>query len=81
MKLNYLLYKVETKLSIWQQIYYFNAGMKGFKKSMSYKRYFEALKMMAALLISTSGRGKYLTPRASYLSRSIFDRRTAVLTY
>lgn len=30
----------ETKLSIWQQLYYINAGMKGFAKSMGYKQYF-----------------------------------------
>lgn len=31
----------ETKLSIWKQIYYINAGMKGFEKSMGYKQYFD----------------------------------------
>lgn len=30
----------ETKLSIWQQLYYINAGMKGFEKSMGYQQYF-----------------------------------------
>lgn len=35
----YRLHK-ETKLSIWQQLYYINAGMKGFAKSMGYKQYF-----------------------------------------
>ena len=30
----------ETKLSILKQIYYINAGMRGFKKSMGYKQYF-----------------------------------------
>ena len=30
----------ESKLSIWQQLYYINAGMKGFKKSMGFSQFF-----------------------------------------
>ena len=36
----YRLHK-ETKLSIWKQLYYINAGMKGFMKNMGYKQYIE----------------------------------------
>lgn len=30
----------ETELSVWKQIYYINAGMKGFRKGMGFKQYF-----------------------------------------
>lgn len=36
----YRLHK-ETKLSIWQQLFYINAGMRGFAKSMGFKQFFD----------------------------------------
>ena len=33
----------ETTLSIWKQLFYINAGMKGFKKGLGYKQYFNII--------------------------------------
>ena len=43
----------ETQLSIWKQLYYINAGMRGFEKGMGYKKYFDKLKTVIVLMVST----------------------------
>lgn len=42
----------ETMLSVRKQLYYMNAGMKGFKKGLGFQQYFDSLKALIPLIVS-----------------------------
>ena len=63
------------------QLYYINAGMKGFEKSMGFKDYFKDIKLVIGLIIDTlAAGGDFLVPKASVHRRSVFESRAKALT-